>query len=349
MFSFQKQFLQPLLLLGMLTASVVAWGQDRVFPKQGAPISGSISKINANEVVIAARGKEQTLAIKDVRKITFDKEPASLDRAREMALEGKYQQAIDQLKTVQRDSLPENPLLRQDYDFFLWWSEASRSLAGTGDPTGAIKGLMALDKTNPDSHHKYSIKNLLGRLATAKKAYERAADYFGELAQSTDDVDRASGVYYLAKVRLEQGQPEEAKKQLQRLVGSAATSPEMARFKSLAAVLEARCDIELGNAEAALKALDALAMREDNTDIQLFAELNNARGAAYLKLNDTKRAAYSFLQTDLLFFTDPESHAEALFYLKRLLVGVGQPAKAADANQRLSQLYASSVWANKQP
>jgi hypothetical protein len=68
-----------------------------------------------------------------------------------------------------------------------------------------------------------------------------------------------------------------------------------------------------------------------------------------LKLNDTKRAAYSFLQTDLLFFTDPESHAEALFYLKGLLVGVGQPAKAADANQRLSQLYASSVWANKQP
>lgn len=333
-------------LVGSLAAN--ALGQDRVFLKEGAPVQGTISKLTSAEVVISVRGKDQTHAMKDVKKISFDKEPSGLDRIRDMASEGKYQQAIEQLKAIQRDSLPDNPLLRQDYDYYLWYCEGSRSLAGSGDQTAAIKALMNLDKSNPDSQHRYSIKKLLGRLATAKKAYERAIEYFSELVKSPDETQKAVGFYYLAKVRLEQGKPEEAKSQLKGLLGATAVSADMGRFKSLSAVLDARSDIELGNVESALKALDALAMREDNTDYWLFAELNNARGAAYRKLKDDRRAAYSYLQTDLLFFTDPESHAEALFYLKQLLTAVGQPAKAADAGQRLSQLYASSSWANKQ-
>lgn len=331
----------------LFSLSMPAGAQDRVFPKEGTPLQGSISKLTPTEVTISVRGKEQTVPMKEVRKISFDKEPNGLDRARELANEGKYQQALDQLKNISRDSIADQPQIRQDYEFYFWFSEGMRSLSGAGDSTGAIRGLMNLDRANPNSHHRFAIKLLLGRLALAKKVYDRAVEYFTDALQSPDDVDRAAATVYLARVYLQQDKTQEAREKLQGLLAASSTSAEMGRYKSLAAVLDARIDILEGKPEEALQALDALAQREDNADFQLFAEINNARGAAFQKLEDPRRAAYSYLQTDLLFFTDPESHAEALFHLKSLLVAIGQPAKAADAGSRLSNLYASSSWANQ--
>jgi predicted negative regulator of RcsB-dependent stress response len=338
------------LVLGWLVISGFpnsAIAQDRVYIKQGTPLQGSISKLTPAEVTISVRGKDQTLPIRDVRKIVFDKEPAGLDRARDLVAEGKYPQALDQLRNVSRESMADQPLIRQDFEFYFWYSEGMRSLSGAGDSTGAIRGLMNLDKANPNSHHRFAIKMLLGRLALAKKVYDRAVEYFTDVLQSSDDAEKAAASVHLARVRLEQGKADEARDQLKGLLAASATSPEMSRFKSLGAVMESRIDIAQGQPEQALKALDALAEREDNADFHLFAEINNARGAAYQKLNDPRRAAYSYLQTDLLFFTDPETHAEALFHLKGLLLTIGQPVKAADAGNRLSSLYASSSWANQ--
>ena len=206
---------------------------------------------------------------------------------------------------------------------------------------------MNLDKSNPNSHHRFSVKLLLGRLALARNVPQRAMEYFNELAQSPEDVQKAAALYYIARTKLELGQPAEARSQLKGLLSAAASSPEMGRYKSLAAVLDARSQLAEGDAEPALQALNELAEREDNTDLPLFAAINNARGACYQALDQPQRAAYSYLQTDLLFFTDAEAHAEALYHLRRLLMAVGEPARAASAGQRLANLYASSSWANK--
>jgi tetratricopeptide (TPR) repeat protein len=333
-----------IVVLGLINSG---WAQDRIFLKQGNPLQGSIGTITPTQVTIEVRGKEQNVPVADIRKITFDKEPSGLDRARDLALDGKYSQALDQLRNVPREGLADQPLVRQDYEFYYWYSDGMRSLAGSGDSTAAIRGLVNLDKSNPDSHHRFQIKLLLGRLALAKKVYDRSEEYFSELVQSPSAQDKAAGLYYLARLKLEQERPSEAREHLKSLLSAPAGSPEMARTKSRGAILEARIDILEGSPQQALEALDGMAEREDNADYQLFAEICNARGAAHLKMDDPHRAAISFLQTDLLFFTDPETHAEALYHLKQLLVTVGQPARAADAGSRLANLYASSKWANQ--
>ena len=91
-----------------------------------------------------------------------------------------------------------------------------------------------------------------------------------------------------------------------------------------------------------------MVQKHDSTDQALFARINNARGACYQSLNKPEQALLSYLQTDLLFFTDPEAHAEALYFLNRLWPVAGNPARAADAQARLVNRYASSKWANKQ-
>lgn len=325
--------------------SSASYAQDRVYVRQGTTAQGSITELTPAKVTIDVRGKEQTYQLKEVRKITFDKEPIQLDRARDLAIEGKYQQALEELRGIQRGSLEGR--VQQDFDFYQWYCEGSQSLLGSGDQMAAIKGLVSIDKANPNGHHRFEVKELLGRLALAIANYDTAKKFFEALDQSPDAQQKASSIYYTGLVLFMQGQTAEAKAKLKSLLSATASSPEMGRLKLFAAVLDLRCENEMGNSQAALDELNAMADREDNTDLPLFAKINNARGDCYQKLNQPQRAAYSYLQTDLLFFTDPESHAEALFHLKKLLVTVGEPAKAAQAGERLSKQYASSPWKNK--
>lgn len=329
----------------VLAVSPSTHADDKVYVKQGPTAQGKINELTPVKVTIEVKGKEQVYSLKDVRKIAFDKEPPQLDRAREFAMDGKYQQALDELRGLQRGTLEGKVL--QDFDFYRWYAEGNQSLAGSGDQVAAIRGLIAFDKETPDSHHKFEIKELLGRLALATAKFDNAKVFFEALEQSPELLQKATGAYSIANVLYMQGKTDEAKAKIKGLLTVQTTSPEMGRLKSLAAVLDARCENQLGNSQQALSDLNAMADREDNTDLQLFAKINNARGECNLKLNQPSSATNNFLQTDLLFFADPESHAEALFHLKSLLVTVGEPAKAAQAAERLRKQYASSFWASK--
>jgi hypothetical protein len=59
------------------------------------------------------------------------------------------------------------------------------------------------------------------------------------------------------------------------------------------------------------------------------------------------QALLNYLKTDLLYFTESEAHAEALYHMKKLFPEVGENARAADAGSRLLANYSSSSWANK--
>ena len=193
----------------LIALATTALAQDRVFVKQGTPAQGTISEITPIKVTIDVRGKPQTYPIKEVRKITFDKEPIQLDRARDLVIEGKHQQAIDELRAVQRSSL--EGYIQQDFDFYLSYSEGAQSLAGSGDPRAAIRGLMALDKANPNSHHRFEIKEMLGRLALAMASFDNAKAFFESLDQSPDLAQKANGVYLQGNVLFMQNKYAEAK------------------------------------------------------------------------------------------------------------------------------------------
>ena len=60
-------------LLVLLSGGSGAVGQDRIQLKQGQSVQGSITKITPLEVTIAVRGKDQNLPLKDIRKISFDR------------------------------------------------------------------------------------------------------------------------------------------------------------------------------------------------------------------------------------------------------------------------------------
>ncbi|MCC7335972.1 MAG: hypothetical protein IT422_12800 [Pirellulaceae bacterium] len=336
------------LLAGTILLSLAkpGQGQDRVYPKRDAVASGKFVEITPTAVKITVRNKEQTFDMADVRKLSFDDEPNTLDRVRESVLQGQYEQALDEVKKISADGI-ENPLIKQDIEFYRYYCEGKLGLAGRGDKLLAIKGLLAVAKENQKSHHLYDLSDMLGQLAMAVNQPDQALRYFNVLMSATSPDTKALGVYRLGSVELAQGKVDEAKVRFGQLAAATSASPEMGRLKSLAEVGLATCEQMSGNNEQALQKLDSLVQQYDSTDQELFARINNAKGAAYTALGKTNQALLSYLQTDLLFFTDAEAHAEALYHLAKLWPLTGQPARGAEAKARLTAQYASSIWANK--
>lgn len=333
--------------VALLTLASLGQAQDRVYPKRDAVASGKFVEITPTSVKITVRSKEQTYDMADVRKLSFDDEPNTLDRVRESVLQGQYEQALDEVKKISTDGI-KNPLIKQDIDFYRYYCEGKLGLAGQGDKLSAIKGLLSVDNANPKSHHFYELSDILGQLALAVNQPDQALRYFNRLLSAASPDTKALGAYRLGSAELAQGKVDEAKVRFGQLASATSASPEMGRLKSLAEVGLAICEQLAGNNEQALQKLDSLVQQYDSTDQGLFARINNAKGACYAALGKTNQALLSYLQTDLLFFTDAEAHAEALYHLSKLWPLAGQPARGAEAKARLTAQYASSLWANKE-
>ncbi len=330
-----------LFLTGTLTA------QDKVYPIQGAVASGKLIEITRDEITIEVRGNNQKLPVAEVRKVVFDDEPSGLDRAREMFAQDQYTQVLDELKKIDVSAI-KNPLIVQDVEFYRFYSEGKLGLTGTGgDKAKAVAGLRALAGKNKNSHHMIHLSELLGDLAVALNKPDEAAKYYGVLLSSPSGDTKALAVYRLAQLELGQGKNAEARTRFQQLAGLTSSSAATARLKSLSEVGSAVCDARDGKPQQALDQLKKMVVKYDSTDQELFARISNAQGACYLALEKPTLALLAYLHTDWMFFTDAESHAEALYQLTQLWPKAGEPSRATETRARLVSQYGGSVWANK--
>ena len=126
------------------------------------------------------------------------------------------------------------------------------------------------------------------------------------------------------------------------------STPEANAQKQYALVGKGNCLVGLGQAQEGLTLLNDLINKNDPADAVLFARTYNALGNAYLKLNRNKDALQSFLFTDLLFYADAESHAEALYHLSKLWNEVNKSDRAVQARNTLRERYSGSIWAAKE-
>lgn len=343
--------LQRCLMFSSLSAYLLSFGplqaQDKVYPIQGAVASGKIVEITRDEITIEVRGNNQKLPVSEVRKVVFDDEPSGLDRAREMFAQEQYSQALEELKKIDPSTIA-NPLIVQDIEFYRFYSEGKLGLTGSGgDKAKAKAGLLALASKNKNSHHMIELSALLGDLAVGLGKPDEAVRYYGLLLSSPNAEVKALAVYRLGQLELGQSKYTEARTRFQQLAGLTSSSAATVRLKSLAEVGLALCDAREGKPQQALDQLKQMVAKYDSTDQELFARIYNAQGACYTALEKPTQALLAYLRTDLLYFTDAESHAEALYHLISLWPKAGEPARATETRARLVSKYAGSVWANK--
>ncbi len=329
-----------LCLLGILIldAPQASAQRDRVYDFDGKNVSGTITSVTAQGIEIEKSGNPQKISSGDIQKIMFEGDPAGLTRGRELAIDGQYEQAMQELqkidfKTIDRD------VITADAVFYMSLCEAKLALSGKGNRESAAKKMYGFAGKYRTSWHFYEAAKILGDLALGSKDYAKALQYYGSIRKAPDADTKIESVYLTGVVRLKQGDAAGAIGEFDKVIGLSAQTTRSNRLQALAKSAKAAALAGEGKADEGLNLLAPLINDLNSTDIELAARIYNAQGNAYESKGDHEGAVLAYLHTHLMFSSVPDAHADALKRLVDLWPKVGKPEEGTKALQELQQRY----------
>jgi tetratricopeptide (TPR) repeat protein len=320
-----------------LAAAVMVWA-DTV-KTATTTITGKITQVSATGITIGqTSGGEKQIPVNEIEMVFFDDEPTLLKTARTAVAAGRYEDALTALGKVDAAEI-KRPEVKQELEFLKALAPAKLALAGNGQITQAGSAMAAFVSANANSFHFLEAAEIVGDLLVAAGKYEPAQKYYGEVAKAPwPDYKMRAGVA-IGRALLAEGKAEEAMKTFQQVLDTQAQG-ELADRQRLAATLgKARCLSESGKADEAISLVQGVIEKADPEAMELHAKAYNILGAAHRKAGRPKEALMAFLHTDVLYFTSPEDHAEALRNLAELWKELQKPDRAARAEQLLKERY----------
>ncbi|MEL6108591.1 MAG: hypothetical protein AAFU85_21510 [Planctomycetota bacterium] len=278
----------------------------------------------------------------EIRKIVFQREPAELNRGRELAIDGQYEQALGELKGIDPEKLNRD-VIRAEADYFVVLCNAKLALSGRGDRNAAIAGALGFARKNSNSYHFFPVAKLLGDLALATKTYDKAIQYYGALKDAPSAEGKIESRYLTGVAYLEKGEIPKAEEAFNDVASVSVNSAQALRLKVLAKAGQAVALARGGKGEEGLKLVEGLIKELNPTDIEMSARVYNAQGASYEASGDIEGAILAYLHTHLMFSGQSDEHAKALGRLVELWPKVGRAERAAEARQELQQRYPGFV------
>lgn len=297
-------------------------------------------------MIETASGKVQNYPTNDIVRIVFDGEPIQLSRAKDSIGQGQFDQATKELSEVAVSSLATEEM-KEDYYFYKFYLDGALALVGKGNPEQASKALLQWAAKYRSSHNFYKASEMLGDLALASGTPDQAVKFYGVLANSGFSDLKFKGSYLQGKALMLSGKYAEATEKLNAVAQEKVADPASLKLQKLAAVTAIRCEAATGSVDSALQKLETMVDQGDSTDAVLYAELYNAIGSIFRAQSNDYEALLSYLKVDMMYSSQADPHAEALYNLSKLWEKVGEPLKATESKSRLAKLYPTSPWLSK--
>lgn len=340
-------FLSLLALLGGGASPL--WAQfDQIFVAKGAPSKGAITAMTKDQVTLDMAGVARPFQVNEITRVTFADEPNELNNARNAVGQNNYNLAITELRKL--DGQAFGAYITSDIAYYKALSQAKLAMTEGGDKNAATTELLNWVRVpaNANSHHFYEAAELLGDISVASGKFAEAVKFYGPIASAPwGDYQMRSNIA-TGRALAAQKDFAGALTKYDAVLASDLATPEAAQQKLLATVGKAVCLAETGKPADGVTALNDIIAKNDPQDTVLFARTYNALGNCYLKLNKPKDALQAFLHTDILFYADADSHAEALFNLSKLWNDVNKSDRAVAARNTLQERYSGSLWAKPQ-
>ena len=343
-----KLLVAVVFVLPSMSMLAVAQGpMDQVYLSKAPPSRGTIPAeggMTRDKVMLDAGPVKREIAVNEIVRITFKEDPLELSNARNHVLQKKYSEALTELKKLDGQR-PDRSYVRQDIEYYKALCLCRLAMSEGGDKTAATDAMVAFVTRAPQSYHFYEAAEVLGDLAMASGKWADAVKYYGPIASARWADYQLRANYAIGRALIGEKQYEQALEKFKTVINSGEATAEALRQKNLAGVGQAVCWAETGKVGDAIAALQDLINKNDPQDAVLFARAYNALGRCHLKQNKPKDAVLALLHTDVLFYSDAESHAEALYHLSKLWNDVNKSERAVAARNTLRERYAGSVWA----
>lgn len=312
---------------------------DRVYTfGSNTASAGAVTESTVDGIKLKTGRNVKDYVHNEIRKIAFQGDPRELTRARDLALDGQYEQALEELKGLDLSKIA-RPLIKADADYFLALCNAKLALAGQGDRNAAIARAVKFAGKYRTSHHFFSVAKLLGDLALAAKSYDKSLQYYGALGKAPSAETKIESRYLMGVAYLEKGDVPAAEKSFSAVTSVKVQSTEALRLKSLAKAGQAVAMAKSGKGKEGLAVLEGLIVELNPTDIEMAAQIYNAQGQCFEATKDLEGAILSYLHVHLMFSGQPAAHATSLSRLVQLWPQVGRAERAAEARQELQQRY----------
>jgi tetratricopeptide (TPR) repeat protein len=330
-------------------APQTALGQaaDRVSLLTGPGISGRVLSVSPATVdVEGANGEAQKISVETIREVQFGAEPQTLRSARAMLMRGRGADALDEVGKIEASELDgAEPLVLAEVEFVKAAAAGKAVLQAGGDLAAATKTVSDYLGKQSKSHHVYQMQELLGDLlARAGKADEAIAAY-AQLASGPTALQVRAATAKAAML-LSQKKPDAALAEYEAAIKLAAADAASQPQKRFAELGRARCLALQGKHEPAVADVLRIIKAANPEEKELLAKAYTVLGATYQAMEGKDQdALISYLTVDLVYNTDPDSHAEALFHLGELWDRGSNPERAREARQNLKSAYPASRWA----
>lgn len=333
-----------------------AWGQstDLVYLQSGtgsAPKRGTIVAMTPSEVKLDMSGVTQSYPVNEIKQLKFADEPTPLENARNALAQKNYNSVLAELDKLDVNSLKRD-FEKQEVAFIRAYCQAQIAMTEGGDKEAAKKALVDfVAATNRNHYRFYQAAETIGDLVVASGKFDEAPKYYGDtgLAGAPWPEYKLRANLALGRAMYLGGKFNEALQSYEAVLASEIANPETNALKQFALAGKGACLAESGKPDEGIALVkDVIKVNDPQQDKRLFAYANNALGNCYLKANRPKDALLAFLQTNLLFFGEADTHAEALFHLAKLGDTLNQADIASDARNTLRQRYAGSYWLARQ-
>lgn len=341
-----------LAVIGAIACSLVpASAEDQLYRKGMGSERGIVTDMSKTEVTLSIGGTKRQFPANEIQRITFEGEPSELSQARATILtSANYKAALEELKKIDLKKADTRvDMVKQEVEYYRALCQGQMALTEGGEKTAAENALRQFCTDHKESYHFYRAAELAGDVAAAAGRYADAAKYYNVVSQAPWDDTRIRANVALARMLVGQAKFPEALEKYDAVTKDVDT-PETGPYKQQAVVGRAVCLAETGKADEAIALItDAKGVinTNDPKDTKLMARAYNALGTAYARTNKKKDAILAFLHTDLLYFQDPDAHAEALYNLATLFQETNKSDRSIEARNTLKQRYAGSVWETK--
>ena len=325
----------------------IAQNLDEIRLLNGSRIEGQIKSATPSEISIDTKGGARKAAVNEIKYVTFSGEPPELTSGRNRILGGKLEQGMADLKKLKPADI-KNPMILRDLQFFLAKGESELALSGSGDKGKAINSLLAFVRGAATNFHFFEAADLLGDLSLAQGDYDGAVRYYGAISSKAPWAEvKMQATMSEARALILKGDFATAQQKYELVEKSKSDTKESRRQKIFAMLGRGRCLAETASPKEAIDVIEGVIAENDAEDAELFGRAYNALGDSWQKAGQTKEALMAYLHVDLLYYSDPDIHAESLFHLSKLWDATKNSDRAVAAKKLLTDRYGGSIWAGK--
>jgi tetratricopeptide (TPR) repeat protein len=333
-----------IMVTGLKPSSAMQTDRVEVIKGAGRSVSGKITRVDPFGVTIQAVDGTKEYATAQIAKLVFQGQPLEIERARTQINGGRFDGAIEELEKI--TEAPKREEVKQEIEFIKALASAQIAFqSGPVTPQDAGRMLNDFVRKYPDSLHLYPATEMLGRLFTAVGKFDLAESEFAKLNDSKWPELVLKGNFLRGETLVEQGKFAEALAAYDAILKSTANDDLTQTYKLLSKIRIAKTNALAGNDGESVKTLEEIIRVENAENALVFSYAYNSLGSVYLKQNKLKESMMAFLHTSLLYTTERDNHAEALYHLAQIWPQLDQLDRANDSRQILKTRYRNSVWA----